>query len=59
MTKAQKKLFKSLKKEDHRAAFLEMLIAQQRQLGKFAAWPEMYAKRCAKKGVAVPDLLTR
>ena len=56
MTKAQKKMFKTLKKEDHRAAFIEMLIAQQLQMGKFPAWPDMYARRCAKKGVSLPKI---
>ncbi|MEL6314795.1 MAG: DUF1289 domain-containing protein [Pseudomonadota bacterium] len=57
MTKTQKKLFKSLKKEEHRAAFLEMLIAQQLYMGKYPAWPDMYARRCAKKGVSVPKVV--
>lgn len=54
MTKAQKSLFKALKKNDHRAGFVEMLTAQQAQLGKYPAWPGMYAKKCAKKGVKRP-----
>ncbi|MEO0751449.1 MAG: DUF1289 domain-containing protein [Pseudomonadota bacterium] len=57
MTKAQKSLFKGLKQDKHRAAFVEMLIAQQHHLGKFPAWPALYAKRCAKKGVPVPNLI--
>jgi len=54
MTKAQKSLFKQLKKDTHREAFVEMLIAQQHRMGKFDAWPEMYRKRCAKKGAKLP-----
>ena len=54
MTKAQKKLFKSLKKEEHQVAFIEMLIAQQLHMGRYPAWPDMYARRCAKKGVSMP-----
>ncbi|MEM6589764.1 MAG: DUF1289 domain-containing protein [Pseudomonadota bacterium] len=57
MTKKQKKQFKSLKKADKREAFIEMLITQQEDMGKFHAWPGMYAKRCAKRGVAVPKRL--
>lgn len=55
MTKTQKSMFKSLGKESHRAAFIDMLVAQQAQMGKFPAWPALYAKRCAKKGAALPD----
>ena len=36
MTKAQKSLFKSLKKDGHRAGFVQMLTAQQERLGKLA-----------------------
>jgi predicted Fe-S protein YdhL (DUF1289 family) len=58
MTKAQKSLFKKLKSDKHRAAFLEMLVAQQGHMGKFRAWPEMYRKRCTKKGVKPPKALS-
>ncbi|MEL6235444.1 MAG: DUF1289 domain-containing protein [Pseudomonadota bacterium] len=54
MTKDQKSLFKKIKKDRHRLAFLQMLVAQQGHMGKFKAWPELYAKRCAKKGVTPP-----
>ena len=54
MTKAQKSLFKALKKPSHRAGFVEMLTAQQAQMGKYSAWPEMYAKKCEKKGAQNP-----
>ena len=47
MTKAQKSLFKQLKTDKHREAFIEMLMTQQQQLGKFNAWPGLYEKRCA------------
>ncbi|MEM7732235.1 MAG: DUF1289 domain-containing protein [Pseudomonadota bacterium] len=57
MTKAQKKQFKSLKKADQRADFIDMLINQQAKLGTSAAWPSIYAKRCAKKGVTLPQRL--
>jgi len=58
MTKAQKSLFKELKKDKHREAFIEMLIAQQDRLGKYKAWPEMYKKRCAKKGAPLPKSMS-
>jgi len=54
MTKAQKSLFKSLKKDSHRAAFVEMLTAQQDRLGKYAGWQIAYTKKCAKKGATPP-----
>lgn len=54
MTKPQKSLFKKLKKEKHREAFLAMLVAQQGYMGKFHAWPGLYEKRCAKKGAKLP-----
>ncbi len=51
MTKAQKSLSKELKKDKHRIAFVQMLIAQQHRLGKFPAWQAMYDKKLKKKGV--------
>ncbi len=60
MTKAQKSLFKQLKKNKHRAGFVQMLVAQQENLGNYPAWSGLYVKRCRKKGVTPPpeaDLL--
>ncbi|MEM9047109.1 MAG: DUF1289 domain-containing protein [Pseudomonadota bacterium] len=54
MTKAQKSLYKKIKSDAHRRAFLQMLCAQQDQLGKYSAWRGLYAKRCTKKGVPFP-----
>jgi len=51
MTKAQKSLFKSLKKNAHREAFVEMLIAQQGKMGRYAHWAQAYARKCRKKKV--------
>jgi predicted Fe-S protein YdhL (DUF1289 family) len=59
MTKAQKSLFKQLKKDKHREGFLEMLVAQQDRMGKYKAWPELYRKRCAKKGAVPPSFLSK
>jgi len=53
MTKAQKKLFKSLKSNKHREAFLAMLVAQQNSLGKYKAWLPAYRRRCTRKGAKV------
>ena len=54
MTKVQKSLFKSLKKDSHRAAFVEMLMAQQAQMGKYGGWESAYTKKCRKKGAKGP-----
>lgn len=56
MTKPQKSIFKGLKKDSHRRAFITMLVAQQAHLGKFRAWLPAYLKRCEKKGVKPPTL---
>ncbi|MEM6478377.1 MAG: DUF1289 domain-containing protein [Pseudomonadota bacterium] len=52
MTKAQKKIFKKLKRREERAAFIELLEYQQAQLGRYDAWPILYAKKLAKKAKA-------
>lgn len=54
MTKAQKGMFKALKKADHRAAFIDMLHHQQSDMGKYSHWAPAYAKKCARKGVTLP-----
>lgn len=54
MTKAQKSLFKKLKKEKHQQAFLDMLVHQQSDMGQYTHWPVAYRKRCDKKGVKAP-----
>ena len=51
MTKAQKSMFKSQKQDKHRAAFVEMLVAQQRALGRFTHWTPAYLRKCLKKKV--------
>lgn len=55
MTKDQKSMFKALKKEKHKQAFVDLLMQQQAGLGKFRAWPGVYAKKCRKKGAPLPD----
>lgn len=49
MTKAQKSLFKGLKKNAHRVAFVEMLAAQQDRMGKYSHWRIAYLKKLKKK----------
>ncbi len=49
MTKTQKKLFKTLKKDAHREAFVEMLMAQQEVMGRYRHWAVAYDKKCRKK----------
>lgn len=58
MTKAQKSLFKELKSNKSRAAFVDMLMHQQNDLGRYRHWQTAYARKCLKKGVHPPvDLL--
>ncbi len=54
MTKAQKSLFKTLKKDKHRQAFVAMLYRQQEAMGKYKAWRAAYKRKCEKKGVSLP-----
>ena len=54
MTKAQKSLFKTLKKPAHQEAFVEMLQVQQASMGKYRHWAPEYARKCLKKGVKPP-----
>lgn len=49
MTKPQKKIFKKLKKNAERSAFIELLEYQQAQLGRYDAWPILYGKKLARK----------
>lgn len=49
MTKTQKSMFKSLKKESHRKAFIELLVIQQRMMGKYSHWRPSYLRKCLKK----------
>lgn len=52
MTKSQKEMFKSLRKERHRRAFIQMLMAQQELMGKYTHWLRAYARRLRKKGLS-------
>ena len=55
MTKAQKKMFKGLKKDEHRAAFIALVRSQQAVMGKYRAWAPAYLRRCLKKGAPLPE----
>ncbi|MDJ1008468.1 MAG: DUF1289 domain-containing protein [Paracoccaceae bacterium] len=56
MTKPQKKMFKALKKPDQQAAFVEMLMHQQANMGKYRHWEPAYARKCLKKGTRPPRM---
>ena len=59
MTKVQKKMFKSLKKNEQRDAFIALLTDQQTAMGKYGAWGPAYVARARKKGARTPlSLLT-
>jgi predicted Fe-S protein YdhL (DUF1289 family) len=51
MTKAQKSLFKQLKKDKHRVAFVEMLRAQQAAMGRYKHWDAAYEKKLKKRKI--------
>ena len=54
MTKQQKKVAKGIGKPGAMSAFLVLVVAQQRMMGRYGHWPAGYAARCAEKGAAVP-----
>ena len=54
MTKAQKALYKNLKKISDKQTFIELLGTQQSHLGRYGHWKVAYAKKCLKKGVVNP-----
>lgn len=53
MTREQKSAFKSLKKDKHREAFVELVVAQQAVMGRYKHWEPAYEKRCRKKKVTL------
>ena len=59
MTKAQKSMFKKLRKESHRVAFIDMLLAQQKVMGSYAHWTPAYLRKCLKKKVKPLDAVRR
>ena len=58
MTKAQKSLFKGLKKNAHRIAFVQMLRGQQAALGRYTHREQPYRKKLAKKKIAAERILS-
>jgi uncharacterized protein len=56
MTKAQKSTFKALKKDKHREAFVELVIAQQAVMGRYKHWEQAFEKRCRKKNITLKVL---
>ena len=58
MTKAQKSLFKGLKTDKHREAFVEMLVGQQSRMGKYRHWAPQYLRKCLKKKVKPAAVIT-
>lgn len=54
MTKRQKKDFKKLDGKKKRVKFIQALMAQQADMGKYRHWHVAYARKCAKKNVAWP-----
>lgn len=55
MTKAQKKLGKSVRKRDAMEGFVALVVAQQQNMGRYRHWRAAYLKRCLKKGVPAPQ----
>ncbi len=51
MTKTQKSMFKKLKKDSHREAFVDMLVTQQQAMGRYKHWAPKYMRKCLKKKV--------
>ena len=56
MTKAQKSAFKALKTDTHREAFVELVVAQQAVMGRYAHWEKAFDKKCRKKNVSLKIL---
>ena len=52
MTKPQKSLYKQLKKDKHKYAFIHMLVNQQQRVGSSKGWLEEYQRRCSKRKVS-------
>ena len=48
-------MFKKLKKDKHREAFVQMLVGQQSRLGKYQHWAACYMRKCLKKKVKPND----
>jgi hypothetical protein len=53
MSKSQKKLFKSIKRPDQQEAFVQMLICQQEEMGRYTHWGPAYLKKLKRKKAKV------
>lgn len=42
------------RRQRHQRAFLDTLMHQQGDQGRYSHWPDAYRKRCAKKGASLP-----
>lgn len=54
MTKPQKKMWKALRRLKHQAAFIDLLVHQQGDLGGYRHWAPAYLRKCARAKVAPP-----
>lgn len=59
MTKAQKKLYKSIKKPEQQEAFLLMLTCQQAQMSRYTHWGPAYLNKLKKKKAILADSLAQ
>ncbi|MEO1240248.1 MAG: DUF1289 domain-containing protein [Pseudomonadota bacterium] len=50
MTKDQKSLFKKIKKDKHREAFVQLIVLQQASMGRYSHWRPEYLRKSLKKG---------
>lgn len=56
MTKPQKSAFKKLDKNSHRAAFVELVVAQQTVMGGYKHWEPAYDTKCRKKKASLKSV---
>ncbi|MFT6676071.1 MAG: putative Fe-S protein YdhL (DUF1289 family) [Sulfitobacter sp.] len=59
MTKVQKKLFKSLKKDAYRQAFVGFLTDQQARMGRYSHWANAYGKKLKKRKLPPLDQMIK
>lgn len=57
MTKMQKARFDALRDAEAQARFIEELLAQQAEVKSARTWPQEYAVKCERHGVAPPYTL--
>ena len=54
MTERQKAMLKKITTPKEREAFVHAIHAQQLEMGGYAQWPHLYARKLKKKGVDFP-----